>query len=196
VPEVECLERQQTEAFGRAGGRSRAMPQVGNGDRREGRAEPTQPLGLAIRPWRDLPTDDLLAIRPAWDAKDLAERIKEIRRHGDEWIIATVDGEGVGWIVLRWRGKQTHPEYPDMEDIYVNEAWRGRGIGTALIGFVEGKATRRGHLKLGLAVNPTRNKGARALYERLGYEHTGGTAYLDGVYDGNEDWVIDLEKKL
>jgi hypothetical protein len=37
---------------------------------------------------------------------------------------------------------------------------------------------------------------ARALYERLGYVATGENSYLDDVYDGDEDWVIDLEKRL
>lgn len=151
---------------------------------------------MEMRPWRDLPADDLLTVRPSWDAHALEERGRAIEQGDDEWVVATVDGEVVGWIVPRWHGKRTHLEYPIMEDLYVKESWRGHGIGTAIIHFVEEEATRRGHPKIGIAVNPTRNARARALYERLGYEHTGGDAYLDGVYDGDEDWVIDLEKHL
>jgi hypothetical protein len=45
-------------------------------------------------------------------------------------------------------------------------------------------------------VNPTENVRAKALYERLGYVPTGERSYVDDVYDGHEDWVIDLEKQL
>jgi hypothetical protein len=45
-----------------------------------------------------------------------------------------------------------------------------------------------------LAVNPLLNVRARRLYERLGYRDTGHPAYVDGVSDGVEDWVIDMVK--
>jgi GNAT superfamily N-acetyltransferase len=151
---------------------------------------------MEMRRWRDLTVDDLLTVRPWRDAHELEERGRAIEQDGDEWNIATVDGEAVAWVVPRWHGKRSNPEWPVMEDLYVKESWRGHGIGTALIHFVEEEARRRGHSKIRIAVNPTRNARARALYERLGYEHTGGPAYLDGVYDGDEDWVIDLEKRL
>jgi GNAT superfamily N-acetyltransferase len=135
-------------------------------------------------------------VKPGFDERNVSERIHEIDRYGDEWFVAAEGGQAVGWIVVRWRGKRTHPECPSMEDIYVREQSRGRGIGSALIRFVEDEAGRRGHESSGLAVNPTKNERARALYERLGYEATGGNLYLDDVYDGDEDWVIDLEKHL
>lgn len=62
--------------------------------------------------------------------------------------------------------------------------------------FAEDRARRRGIGRIGLAVNPTENVRARALYERLGYVATGERSYVDDVYDGYEDWVIDLEKEL
>ena len=151
---------------------------------------------MDIRPWRDVAAEDLLAVRSGFDASAQDQRRRAVEQHGDEWFAAVEDGEAVAWIVVKWRGKPTHPEYPDMEDLFVKEPWRGQGIGTALVRFVETEAKRRGYLKLGLAVNPTQNERAKALYERLGYESTGGIAYLDSVYDGDEDWVIDLEKRL
>ena len=49
---------------------------------------------------------------------------------------------------------------------------------------------------MGLAVNQTENPRAVKFYQRLGYKHDGGEKYLDGIYDGMEDWVIDMEKEL
>ncbi len=98
--------------------------------------------------------------------------------------------------MISWRGKETVPDYPDLYDLYVREDARGRGIGTAIIAALEAIVRDRGHAKIGLAVNPTDNPRAQALYQRLGYVVINTTPYLDGVYDGYEDWCIDMEKAL
>src|SRR3982751_3547642 len=83
-----------------------------------------------IRPWRDVAAEDLLAVRSGFDASALDEGCQAIEQHGDEWCAAVEDGEAVSWIVVKWRGKPTPPEYPDMEAVFVTEPWRGQGIGT------------------------------------------------------------------
>lgn len=93
-------------------------------------------------------------------------------------------------------GKPTHPEYPDLSDLYTKEDRRGEGAGKLLIEYCERRAKELGFTKIGLAVNTTENPRTVSLYERLGFISTGEPKYLDGVYDGVEDWVIDLEKKL
>jgi GNAT superfamily N-acetyltransferase len=80
--------------------------------------------------------------------------------------------------------------------VWVTESWRGLEVGTALLHFAEKQARTRGCTHIGLAVNPTENPRAKALYERLGYAPTGEEMYVDDVYDGHEDWVIDLEKRI
>ena len=87
-------------------------------------------------------------------------------------------------------------EYPNLEDVWVTESWRGRGVGTALLRFAEELARKRGCRRIGLAVNPTDNPRAKGLYERIGYVGTGEAAYIDDVYDGHENWVIDMEKQV
>ena len=49
---------------------------------------------------------------------------------------------------------------------------------------------------LQVSVNPTQNTRAKALYERLGYSETNHQAYVDGIYSGMEDWVVDMVKEL
>lgn len=87
-------------------------------------------------------------------------------------------------------------DHPDISDVYVQEEYRGAGFGTALLLEAERRVAGRGHRHVGLSVNPAENGDARRLYERFGYRHDGGEPYLDGVYDGVEDWVIDLVKEL
>jgi GNAT superfamily N-acetyltransferase len=149
-----------------------------------------------VQRWHELSPDDLLASESEFTSDDFTARRDAIDQHGNDWLIATLAGEVVGWIVVKWRGKSTHPEYPDLEDVWVSEQWRSQGVGTSLIRFAEGLATERGCARIGLAVNPTDNPRAHALYQRLGYEATGEAPYVDDVYDGKEDWAIDLEKPL
>lgn len=67
---------------------------------------------LRIRRWSDFSVADLLAVKREFNERDLAERRRRIHQYGGEWFIAAVDDEAVGWIVVKWRGKPTHPEYP------------------------------------------------------------------------------------
>jgi GNAT superfamily N-acetyltransferase len=149
-----------------------------------------------IRRWHELSPDELLAAKSEFTPDDFAVRRDAIGQYGDEWFVATMDNLIVGWLVVKWRGKPTHPEYPDLEDVWVREQWRNQGIGTSLIRFAEELATKRGCDRIGLAVNPTENSRGHALYERLGYADTGEPTYVDDVYGGHEDWVIDLAKLL
>lgn len=112
------------------------------------------------------------------------------------FLVAEENGKLAGWVYLKFNGKPTHPEYPDMEDLFVGEESRGRGVGSALIAECERRARELGYRKIGMAVNPDLNPKARAFYERLGYRHDGKSSYVDGIYDGVEDWVIDLEKEI
>jgi GNAT superfamily N-acetyltransferase len=54
------------------------------------------------------------------------------------------------------------------EDLVVHPAHRGRGIGTALLGFIIQEAKRRGVLRLTLLTD-AQNERAQALYRKLGF---------------------------
>jgi GNAT superfamily N-acetyltransferase len=152
---------------------------------------------IARRPRRSaLLVDSLFSVRNGFDRDACERRIEEVAQSGGEWIVAWHGDYALGWVVLRYDGKRSHPEYPDLSDLFVREEARGQGIGTALIRRAEALAAARGHTRIGLAVNPTENVRARQLYERLGFTHDGRAMYLDGTYDGAEDWVIDLERPL
>lgn len=83
-----------------------------------------------------------------------------------------------------------------MEDLYTREDQRGKGLATKLIKKCEKLVKQKGFNKIGLAVNPDLNENAHRFYIKLGYRHDGKKSSIDGVYDGVEDWVIDLEKIL
>lgn len=111
-------------------------------------------------------------------------------------LLVAVAGTIVGQVFLSMSGNNTEPGCPNIQDLYVAEARRSQGIGRQLVQRCEVLAASHGFRRLTLAVNPTLNPRALALYQRLGYATTEQAPYLDGVYDGNEDWVIDMAKTL
>ncbi len=127
------------------------------------------------------------------------QAVERLKRQGEkllEYLVLEANGEIVSFVLLKWHGKETHPEYPDMEDLYTREDQRGKGYATRLIAECEKMVKKRGIKKIGLAANPDLNENARRLYGNLHYYHDGKESYIDGIYDGIEDWVIDLEKEL
>lgn len=84
------------------------------------------------------------------------------------YVATPIDGaEVVGFVILDLRG--AFVGY--IRSVAVREDWRGRGLGTRLIGFAEGRIL-RDHPNVFMLVSSF-NARARALYQRLGYEVVG-----------------------
>lgn len=140
--------------------------------------------------------DGLLKVKPDLTEEIISDRLGRQENNEVDYLVLEKDGVVVSYVLLKWNGKKTHPEYPDMEDLYTKNEERGKGYATKLIRECEKKAKEKGFKKIGLAVNPELNSYSRRFYEKLGYLHDGKKSYVDAVYNGVEDWVIDLEKEL
>lgn len=148
---------------------------------------------------RKAAVDDVTAlqsVKPTITVETIKKRLESQQKGEVEFLVLEKEGKIVSFVLLKWEGKPTHPEYPDMEDLYTKESERGRGYGAMLVKECERRAGQRSFGKIGLAVNPTLNSKAKKFYEKLAFEHDGRKSYLDGVYNGTEDWVVDLEKEL
>lgn len=130
------------------------------------------------------------------DQERYIKRVDQLQEGKAEYLILEEGGEIIGQAFLKYYGTLSDPDYPDIEDIYIKEQFRGQGLGTLLIKKCEGLAKQKGFKKIGLGVNPTLNSKAKALYERLGYDDVGREPRLDGIYNGVEDWTIDMVKNL
>ena len=64
---------------------------------------------------------------------------------------------------------EMHGRYALLDELYVEKAWRGRGIGTEAVEFVEEQCRQRGLRVARLEVFDD-NVRAQALYERNGFE--------------------------
>jgi ribosomal protein S18 acetylase RimI-like enzyme len=99
-------------------------------------------------------------------------------RAGDTAVVAEVDDQPVGAAWFRLYGAD-HPGYgfvgaqvPEIS-IGVEAAWRGQGVGRALLVALVARARAEGHAALSLSVDG-RNAPALALYRSIGFVDTGG----------------------
>src|SRR4051812_21006524 len=108
----------------------------------------------------------------ALDDPSLAPYRDDWGRPGDLRVVAGVGGAAVGAASCRLpRGYGYVDEQTPELTIGVDEPYRGRGIGTALLGALAERARTDGFERLSLSVE--RENPARRLYERSGYREIG-----------------------
>ena len=125
---------------------------------------------------------ELLAVEralPYGPPEKHAERLDRQQREAVVYLIAWHQGKPVGHGLLKWRGADEHHIVrafqggcPDIEDLFVLEAYRSRSVGTQILRAAEHLVREHGFDRIGLSVD-VRNPRARALYERLGYQDAG-----------------------
>ncbi len=135
------------------------------------------------------------------------------RQRQDEgiFIVAWKDELPVGSLFLKWKAllpdgyaTKIQGKFSDIENFFVIEAQRAKGIGSLMIQKAEEETRKRGFEILGLAVDTERNSRAYALYLRHGFSDIGmppfdtSGAWIDN--NGNvhhfEEWCIYMTKKL
>jgi GNAT superfamily N-acetyltransferase len=149
----------------------------------------------------------LIEVRPLTE-DDLAEvdealplnRLDQWRRDRSTFLIAWQDGRPVGHAHLAWDG--TKLGVPELQDVYVAEDARRRGVATALTHAAEAEALVRGHDRISLSVGAG-NFAAQTLYQRLGFGDAGiapervqGTIMLRGEPFEVDDTLVYLVRAL
>jgi ribosomal protein S18 acetylase RimI-like enzyme len=117
-----------------------------------------------------------------------------------DYLIAWEGEEPVGHAHVAWPEEAN--ELPEVQDVFVPEAKRRRGIARALTAAAEREAAARGFDRLALTVGLD-NAPARRLYEAMGYEYTDrepervkGTIMIRGAPLEVDDTLLFLEKPL
>lgn len=106
----------------------------------------------------------------------------EIRAHLDDpdgasVLIAEADGDVVGVLSASWqRAIHVPGVYATIQDLWVDEAWRSRGVGAELVEAIASQARTRGVSRLEVGL-PRETFAAIAstesFYRRNGFEHLG-----------------------
>jgi len=156
---------------------------------------------MIVRQANDTDTEKLVLLKPYLGDDETPEAIvtrmvQETQSKKGAYLLAEIDGQIVGHVFLKFYGKQTAPDYPDVEDLYVKEGFRRQGVATALMQRCEVIASSAGFNAIGLAAGVAETGPERQLYKKLGYVLIGSEPYVDGIYNGVEDWVVDMKKEL
>jgi ribosomal protein S18 acetylase RimI-like enzyme len=126
--------------------------------------------------WRPEELHSRPSVEEALGRTDLARYRWDPTREGDVAVVAVVDGEGIGGAWARLFPNDD-PGYGFVDDatpelgIGVVGAWRGRGVGRALLSALLVDLGRAGHRQVSLSVevdNPS-----RLLYRQLGFLQVG-----------------------
>ena len=127
-------------------------------------------------------------------------RLDQWRREGSMFLVAWERGRPVGHAHVAWEG--TKLGVPELQDVYVSEEARRRGVASELSLAAEREAAARGHERLSLSVG-NENFAAQTLYDRLGFEDAGlepervhGTIMLRGEPFEVDDTLVYLVKAL
>ncbi len=145
--------------------------------------QPPSPAPATARAWRAEPSEAetvaaLLVEFRDWHGRDwpsanafLASVERLIEQASVEFLLATPDDDSppCGVCQLRYRHSVwTAADDCWLEDLFVREAARGRGVGEALVRDALRRAGERGCRRVELDVNEA-NAPALALYERMGF---------------------------
>ncbi len=109
-------------------------------------------------------------------------------------LVAELDGTVVGWGSLNQFNPRKAYDFVAEFSVYVERAWRGKGVGGGLLRALIARAKQLDYHKLVLSAFPW-NAAGMALYQRYGFR-TVGIYKEQGLLDG--EWVdtIIMEKIL
>jgi GNAT superfamily N-acetyltransferase len=150
------------------------------------------PTGIEIAPVRTAEFERLLPLIAAYQRFYGVERIDRGRNRtffqrflapSEDGLLldARAAGEIVGYACLYWHFSSTKAvETVLMNDLFVSEAARGRGVGRALIEASAGVARERGAAQLEWATAPD-NLTAQRLYDSTGAERSEWVEYELGL---------------
>ncbi|AYB44442.1 arsinothricin resistance N-acetyltransferase ArsN1 family A [Paenibacillus lautus] len=130
------------------------------------------------------------------DQKDVAYMNNWFQQHQDRYpvIVAEYDNEVIGWASLNpYSQRCAYDGVADLS-IYIDRAFRGKGVGSMLLRRLEGVAKKNDFYKIVLFTFPF-NQNGQHLYRKLGYRDV-GVFEKQGILDGKYVDVKIMEKLL
>ncbi len=130
------------------------------------------------------------------DQKDIAYMNNWFQQHQDRYavIVAEYDNEVIGWASLNpYSQRCAYDGVADLS-IYIDRAFRGKGVGSILLERLEEIAKEKDFYKIVLFTFPF-NQIGQHLYHKLGYRDV-GVFEKQGILDGKYVDVKIMEKLL
>jgi L-amino acid N-acyltransferase YncA len=107
------------------------------------------------------------------DAAEMQRRMHDIVGRGFPYIVAEVDGQVAGYAYANtYRGRIAY-QWTVENSVYVDAAFQGRGVGTALMQGLIDACVARGYRQMVAVIGEPTNTASIKLHERFGF-HTVG----------------------
>lgn len=115
---------------------------------------------------------------------ELLRRFAAVREHGLPWLVAELDGALAGYCYATPYRPRPAYRYTIEDSIYIDEAFRGRGLGRTLLAALIARCE-AGPWRQMIAVVADPQGGSLALHERLGFTSIGtlrGIGFKHGAW--------------
>lgn len=126
--------------------------------------------------------------------KTIEDRHRWLSEHGDRYpvVVTEVDGQVAGWGSLSRYGERPGWRFTVEDSIYIDEKFRGMGIGKAILNYLLSEAERLGYRAV-IAQVISGNEASIRLHEKCGFEMVGVLKEAGNKFDQWLD-VILMEK--
>jgi GNAT superfamily N-acetyltransferase len=172
--------------------------------------EPDPPAEISVRDAQLADLAALVAIKDSGSEVEHHDRLRDAQAGYLRYLVLLLNQTVIGAVCLvfhrppGWSDAADTQHLPQLVDLKVLPAYRGKSYGTAFISAIEHLAAEAGFSELYLSVEPRENSRAYALYLRLGYQPLQAQPqhkvweFLDtaGKLHRGEDWVVDMVKIL
>jgi len=129
------------------------------------------------------------------DEIEMTARFAAVQALGLPRLVAEIDGAVVGYAYAGpFRTRQAY-RYMVEDSIYVAEAFRGRGVGKALLEALLGACEALGMRQMVAVIGDSANAGSIALHAAAGFEHVGIFHAAGWKFDAWRD-VVFMQKAL
>ncbi|RRU13551.1 GNAT family N-acetyltransferase [Stenotrophomonas sp. 278] len=111
------------------------------------------------------------------DATEMQRRMHDIVSRGFPYIVAIVDGQVAGYAYANTYRARIAYQWTVENSVYVDAAFQGRGVGTALMQGLIDACVARGYRQMVAVIGEPSNTASIKLHERFGF-------HLVGVFRG------------
>jgi len=107
------------------------------------------------------------------EAAEMRHRMQDIVGRGFPYLVAEVDGRVAGYAYANtYRGRIAY-QWTVENSVYVDAAFQGRGVGTALMQGLIGACVARGYRQMVAVIGEPTNTASIKLHERFGFQTVG-----------------------
>ncbi len=120
------------------------------------------------------------------DLAEITRRYEDVRAQDLPYLVAEIDGAIAGYVYASPWSVRSAYRHTCQDSIYIDDAFRGRGIGRALVTELAAQCTALGYRQMMAGIGDSENHASIAMHTSCGFEPAG---LLDSVGFKFGRWV-------